>query len=873
MWPITGDMLPWQPGGLRLQSFTSMFPRGGVYASIWSDCGSTMERLCVYCGRGMRRPKYRLALALLLVIYGASAAGAAQPSPAATGVVVDGETNQPVPDAAVRTATATVPVGPDGRFTITLALGETTLRVAASGYLDNTVTLDPATLATGAELQILLFRNTFAETVRVTPLVQAPARPSATPIAATEVLEVAGAIDNVFRTLDTLPGVASTGDFGSRLAVRGGTPDQNLTVMDGVEIHNPYRLFGLVSAFNPETVDRFELTTGGFGVAYGDRLSSILVVDNRAGRPAFQGSVAASFTDGNLVVEGAAPAGGSWLVTGRRTYYDLVANLVSDQDFPSFADVQVQVDWEVGSGHRLSVLGLTSRENTDFQLQQDDGRESGRFITTASNDLGSLRLDVLVGERATSRTIVSWYRNTDLLDVTALVESDSRRSNTPDNMQATALASLIFDRALAVRDFSVRQELALQLTPSHALDASVELHRLATSVRQTITGERNESAANPTSVRGGAALPDALDSALSGTRGGVWIQDRYGPSTRFALEPGLRLDWSTVNGAVTLSPRMAATLALGAAGRLRTVWGLYTQSPGYEKLIQSDYLLDLSPAYVSHLKHERATHFVVGYERELGAGALVARVEGYYKAFNDLIVGRLETASERSERLARYDFPAALQASVPVKTTLTAVPVNGGAGKAYGLDVYLARTVLATRLSGWLSYAWGRADRETYGLRYPFEYDRRHAFNVVGRYRLNDRWSVAATAQVATGFPYTPALGLRVAATEDAAGRFVPARDVVGALIYSTDYGGLDNLQRARLPHYARVDLRVTHRPGGADGRWSWYLEVINLLNRDNPVELETTLWHDPDGLRPRLVEMPTGGFPLLPSFGVRVRF
>ena len=156
--------------------------------------------------------------------------------------------------------------------------------------------------------------------------------------------------------------------------------------MDGVEIHNPYRLFGLVSAFNPETVDRFELTAGGFGAAYGDRLSSILVVDNRAGRPAFQGSTSASFTDGNVVVEGAAPGGGSWLVTGRRTYYDLVANLVSDQDFPSFADVQVQADWEFGPGHRLSVLGLTSRENADFRLDEDDGRESGRFITTAGND-------------------------------------------------------------------------------------------------------------------------------------------------------------------------------------------------------------------------------------------------------------------------------------------------------------------------------------------------------------------------------------------------------------------------------------------------------------------------------------------------------
>ena len=538
--------------------------------------------------------------------------------------------------------------------------------------------------------------------------------------------------------------------------MRGGTPDQNLTVMDGVEIHNPYRLFGLVSAFNPETVDRFELTAGGFGAAYGDRLSSILVVDNRSGRPDLQGSTSASFTDGNVVLEGPAPAGGSWLVTGRRTYYDLVANLVSDQDFPSFTDVQAQAEWEFGAGHRLSVLGLSSRENADFQLDEDDGRDSGRFTTTAGNDLGSVRLDARVGAAASSSTIVSWYRNTDLLDVNAVFESDSRRSNTPDDADANALSRIIFDRALAVRDFSLRQELAFQLTSAHALDVGVELHRLATGVRQTISGDRNDSAANPTSVRGGAAIPDALDSALSGTRGGLWIQDRYAPSPRFSVEPGLRLDWSTVNGAATISPRLAATVALGRAGRLRAAGGLYTQSPGYEKLIQSDYFLDLSPARVAGLEHERATHLVVGYERDLGLGVL-ARVEGYYKAFDDLIVGRLETAEERNRRLAQYDFPAALRASIPAATTITSVPVNGGKGTAYGVDAFLARTGAAARLAGWLSYAWGRADRETYGLRYPFEYDRRHAFNAVGRYRLGERWSVAATAQIATGFAYTPA--------------------------------------------------------------------------------------------------------------------
>ena len=423
-----------------------------------------------------------------------------------------------------------------------------------------------------------------------------------------------------------------------------------------------------------------------------------------------------------------------------------------------------------------------------------------------------------------------------------------------------------------MRDLSVRQELAFPLSAAHTLDTGVELHRLASGAGLSITGDRNETVANPSSVRGGTGLPDSLDSSLGGTRGGAWIQDRYTITPRLSIEPGLRFDWSTVNGDAVVSPRFAATVALGRRSRLRVAGGLYTQSPGYEKLIQSDYFFDLSPAVIATLRHERAQHLVTGFEKDLGADTLF-RVEGYYKTFADLIVGGLESDADRRARVARYDFPAALQASVPAAARITSAPVNGGGGTAYGVDAYLVRSDPAARLAGWLSYAWGRADRDTYGLRYPFEYDRRHAFNAVSRYRIGRRWSVAATAQVATGFPYTPAVGVRAAADEDARGRLIPARDAAGALVYTVDLGGLDALQRGRLPHYARVDLRIAHQPGDPSGRWSWYIEVINLLNRDNPVELETSLAHDPEGRIPRIVESPTAGFPILPSFGVRVRF
>ena len=259
---------------------------------------------------------------------------------------------------------------------------------------------------------------------------------------------------------------------------------------------------------------------------------------------------------------------------------------------------------------------------------------------------------------------------------------------------------------------------------------------------------------------------------------------------------------------------------------------------------------------------------MVGVEQDLGRD-LTLRVEGYHKRYDDLLVGRLETAAERRARVGRYDFPGTLRDSVPDVPIILSAPTNDAGGGTYGLDVFLTHGNPAARLTGWVSYAWGRAERESYGRRYAFEYDRPHAFNAVGRFRVTSRWDLAATVRLASGFPHTPALGLRVAAVEDDRGRLVPATDSRGDLRYTVDYGGVGNLNSSRLPHYARVDVRGTYQRGA----WSFYLEVINLLGRDNAVVLEPRLNHDPGAELPRLSEVPSQGFPRVPTFGLRFRF
>ena len=817
------------------------------------------------------------AFALLLCL--SAAAGAQSETKVLEGRVLDGFSNEPVADALVRLGDSEARTGPDGSFRIEAPLGRLVLTVAAAHYLEQTV---PVTVEASElpPLEVLLFEVTvFEESVEVRGQTERRAEPAAVSVAPESVMRVAGSLDNVFRTLQTLPGVAATEDFGSRLSVRGGAPNQNLTMMDGVEIHNPYRLFGLTSAFNPETVAGFELTAGGFSAKYGDRLSSLLVVENRDGRAdkGLSGSTSASITDANVILEGRLPGGapGSWLVTGRRTYYDLVAERIVDDDLPSFGDVQAKLAVGVGDWGTLSFFGLRSRENTDLSIDSSVPQEFGNVLNDAGNDLVSVTLDSDWSARTSSRSILSWYRNRDFLDFAGRLQDQSKRSNAPGD-EAIGFTNVIFNRSLTAEDLAFRQDTTILAGGRHILETGLEFHRLETSVRFESSGDRNNQEANGSSVRGGAGLPDFLDSTLPSNRAGVWLQDRFALSPAWVLSPGVRFDWSDVNGRSTVSPRFAVSYALNPSTRFRGALGLYTQSPGYEKLIQSDYFVDFTDARALDLAYERSTHVIAGVERNM-ASSLMIRVEGFYKSFDDIVVGRLETEAERLLRVSRYDFPPELAGSIPSAPIITSAPSNDATGQAYGFDVYLARDATSPeqKLSGWVAYTWTRADRDAYGRSYAFDYDRRHALNIVGGYRLSRSWTVALTARLASGFPYTPVLGVRVAATEDPTNpaMLVPERDAEGRLVYTADLGDVANLNAARLPFYARLDARATWRPGGDAGRFELYFEAINALNRDNAINIEQELRYDPTSDVPSVVELPSEGFPFLPSFGVRFRF
>ena len=200
--------------------------------------------------------------------------------------------------------------------------------------------------------------------------------------------------------------------------------------------------------------------------------------------------------------------------------------------------------------------------------------------------------------------------------------------------------------------------------------------------------------------------------------------------------------------------------------------------------------------------------------------------------------------------------------------------------------MYVTRAPLGRRAAHRLGvvHVGPRRRATSYGRTYPFEYDRRHAATAVVAWRPADRFDVSVTGRFASGFPRTPVVGparrrrRRTAGTSTAtatATELVPgARRPRAARSGRPTSAACPTFNRARLPAFARVDLRATFKPRGAGGRWQLYLDVINVLNRENAGLLEPRLDHDPDGDRPRLVPRSArAGIPFLPSLGVRFRF
>lgn len=708
-------------------------------------------------------------------------------------------------------------------------------------------------------------------------------RPSVSKILPRESKMLPGAAEDVLRSLQALPGVTSVNDFSSQLVVRGSGPDQNLILIDGFEVINPYRLYGFISMFNPETVSDISLQTGGFAAQYGDRLSAVLDVQNRDGKTeAFVGGkVNMSLTNVNGMIEGRLPfLAGSYLFSVRRTYYDLVlgpvlrsANLVKgDVALPNFTDLQGRISVSLNPENRLVFTGVTSRDGVDL-ISGDDRPtpDSVNVFDESYNSLAGMTWQYNPSPEFIARTQLSWYRNTGTGMFDGTFVDPAQNTGDLDRVDTVGIRFLNFGVNYEYRytKTSLTQRV-LTMTGAHVIEFGGGVDFLRTDMTRFFMID--QAFKDFLESVGQSAPTDAAESVRY-NRYNVYVQDRIAIGNRVYVQPGLRLDYYPALGtAIYLSPRLNVSFKVDEVSTLRAAYGMYYQSPGMDKLDFRSRVLFSEPNLAS-LDAERADHYVLGIDRMI-MPEWQLKLEGYYKRFRDLVVPEKLAGSSWQSTLTGGDPYTPDAWATPVRVpddSLSNRPVNDAVGRSYGIEVMFqkVRSYTSDRFTGWVSYALSFAERERDGVFTPFLFDQRHAVNVVGNYRFAERWDVGARFTLRSGRPYQAATGVkpRVIVAE-VNGVETPAVQVDGSGKTILDVEYEQETLSGRQNLYHTLDIRLTTYPRWWGLDWAVYLDVQNVYNREN--EQAVRYYIDEDA---NLQRRAIYGIPVFPSLGLSLTF
>ncbi|HPC83677.1 MAG TPA: TonB-dependent receptor [Thermoanaerobaculaceae bacterium] len=779
---------------------------------------------------------FLLALAVLVAAVPVAARDGA--GDALRGRVLDAATRHPIAGAEVACPDQTlVSTDERGEFACPAAVrAPFSLVVVAAGFLPRA--LEVADLRQQDRLEVRLERAPqYAEQVVVRSPAPAPPEP-VQDVTARTVAATPGALEDGLQSLRALPGVVARHGWSGRLYVRGGRPDQNGIYLDGIPVYDPYRLFGLVSLFNPEMLESISLHPGGFDVRYGDRLSAVIAGENRVGAldTALAGSASLSLTNTNLRAEGRLGLGfpSSWLVSFRRTYFDLVAR---DADIPSFTDLQGRILLEPSPRHRLTLTVMGSVEKTDASLDEEEF--SG--VPESRIEAGDNQKNTVLGLRG-QHTFDDRLRLHYVLSRTR----DQQDSDTYYREGETGYETR-FDQDLDAVTSSVRTWLEATWD-RHTLELGGEAAR-----------SENEVSFHLDSQDPRIVIPDSIKNFAteqSYNKYGAFLQDTIALSRTLDLKAGVRWDRSELSGMSTTSPRASLVWRPRSAWELRAAWGHYYQYPSFEALQGDGYFLDLRGIKEARLEPEHAEHFLAGAAYTSPQGWKLA-VDLYNKPLSNIL------ASGREEETVLI-LDADNQAVPYTRRELTYLPENSRRGYARGGQVVFTLLEGTGRpYYGMLAYTYGEARTRDDAVWRWEDHDQRHSLLLVAGCKLGRRLELSGKWLLATGFPYTP-LGKLIRVVND----------VNGDGIYDPAAGDTFTWQRddpdarinaGRLPPCHRLDLRLEYTPPAGRLAWSYYVDIINAYGRTNVEGWRYTA----DYSR----REPEEGLPFLPSVGVKLRF
>ncbi len=594
-----------------------------------------------------------------------------------------------------------------------------------------------------------------------------------------EIRRAPGSAGDVSRIMMTLPSIAKKDDQLNSLIVRGGTPAENAFYLDNIEIpninHYPVQgtSGGPIGLLNVDLIRDVNFSAGGFGAEYGDKLSSVMEIEYREGnREEFDGQAALSFAGAELTAEGPLNHGkGSWLVSARRSYLDLLVEIADFGAAPKYSDYHAKFVYDFSPAHRLSFTGIGGVDYIDFT--KNDAIDEGSFLygVTEGYEFGyGLNWRWLWGKNGYSNTSLSHHGTKYKAD---WYETKSDRD-------------LLLNHTLE-QTFQIRNVNHLRLDRSNQLEFGYEVKYVDDNYDYFITDYTNNF---------GDSLPSlTVDRRIQSPKGALFANYELTLFDRLTANLGGRYEYFDYTGQGHISPRLSLKYKLTERTSLVAAAGLYFQDLPLVITAQREEFRDL--------KTPRAYHYIAGVHHLLGEDTRLT-LEGYYKKYEDFPLDPDQPQSFIvDDVLIEHNMANFVRLA------------DNGIAETYGVEMTLQKK-LVRGLYGLVSGSYFRSKyRGADNTWRPRLFDNRVLFSVEGGFKPNRKWEYSARWIFAGGAPYTP-LDLEASAAINAA---VHDRFAVNA---------------ERYPAYHSLNLRVDRRYYFEGSNLIVYLSVWNAYDRKN---------------------------------------
>lgn len=619
-----------------------------------------------------------------------------------------------------------------------------------------------------------------------------------------EIFKSAGTLQDVSRYVQTLPGVViGSDDFRNDIIVRGGSPLENLFIVDNIEIPNinAFANFasagGTVSILDAALIQDMTFLSGGYPAPFINRTSSVLQVAQREGsRERLTGRATLGFAGSGTVLEGPIGNGkGSWIVSARRTFLDLFTDDVGFGGVPVVYTFNAKALYDLTPNDRIwaaSISGVdrirlgqtdSTEDVNDDEVYNFDIRYQGWRNATGFNwqrlfgSRGVGLLGVTHSEASVNQTLKDLVRNG---VPPAGIAVDQLIANSP----------VIFQETSREGESTIKYDLTTYAGSMGKVQAggNFKIFRVDYNTASPLGFD------SPFSVVPGTN-PFNLRRQFLAYQSGAYVQNTINATRRLSLTVGGRLDNYNYIGSTVFSPRAALSYRVTDKLSWRASYGTYYQQPFFVFLAAFPENRGLIPF--------RADHYVTGFSYTANS-TLRFTVEAYRKQYRDYPVA--------------LQFPQLSLASIgdtfDVRSILFPL-TSAGRGRVQGVEFFLEKK-FSDKWFGQANVAFSRTRQAALdGILRPGSFDYPFVFNTVGGYRLNRQWELSARAAYLSGRPFTP---------------FLPAES-------QQQRRGIFDLNRVngeRLPDYFRLDLRVDRTFIVRDKPLLVFAGFQNVTNRKN---------------------------------------